>query len=41
MLKISESTESTSRPGKGRVGGGGDNGSGCSGDFDMVFWVTH
>ena len=49
MLTISESTESTTRPGKGRVGvdddsnddGGHINGGGGrNGDFDMTFQVT-
>ena len=44
MLKTSESTESTTRPGKGgiRVSGdgdddGGNDSGGCSGDFDKKF----
>ena len=43
MLKTSGSTESTTRPGKGGVGVGGngiDGGSGRSSDFDMTFQVT-
>ena len=48
MLKISESTESTTRLGKGGVGvvgdgsgGGSDNGSRCSGDFDRKFYLLY
>ena len=40
MLKTSGSTESTTRPGKGRVGVGGDgtdDGGGRSGDSDRKF----
>ena len=40
MLKTSGSTESTRRPGKGRVGVGGDgsdDGGGRSGDSDKEF----
>ena len=40
MLKTSGSTESITRPGKGRVGVGDDDGGGRSGDFDVTFQVT-